>query len=401
MSRTDIGTFSVAIVAAGRGERAGQSDEGPKQYRNISGIAVIARTIRAFARHERVGPIAVAIHPEDEEIFRESVAELAERVLIVQGGSSRQASVLCALRALANHDPEFVMIHDGVRPFIEEELIDRLMDAMDGEAGALPALPVADTLKRAGEDGIIIGTEPRSGLFAAQTPQSFPFNAIWQAHERAAQTDPHGFTDDAALAEWAGMHVRIVEGNASNIKLTWAKEIEMADRLLDATNQNCPDIRTGNGFDVHGFTEGDHVTLCGVRIPHDRRLSGHSDADVGLHALTDALLATCGAGDIGTHFPPTDPQWEGAASEIFLRHAVELIGKKDGRILNVDVTIIAEAPRIGPHRAEMIKAMQSTLDIEPDRISVKATTNERLGFVGRREGIAASATATVFYGIVL
>jgi len=288
-----------------------------------------------------------------------------------------------------------VLIHDGVRPFVDAGLIDRVIAGLDGDCGSLPALAVSDTLKEAGNDGLVTKTVPRAGLFAAQTPQGFAFGPILAAHERAHQAGRENFTDDAAIAEWAGIPVRIVEGSPDNVKLTWAREIEMANARLSAGM--LPDVRTGNGYDVHSFAEGDHVTLCGVAIPHSKRLSGHSDADVALHALTDALLATCGAGDIGTHFPPSDMRWNGAASRIFVAEAVRIVRDKGGRIANADITLIAEAPKIGPHRAAMTEALCAMLGVSTDRVSVKATTNERLGFVGREEGIAAIATASVVY----
>lgn len=397
MTPNDRRKFVVAIVAAGRGERAGQSVDGPKQYRKIGGQAVLAHTIRAFSEHPDVGQITIAIHPDDTDLFNEAVGELPEHVSVVEGGPSRQASVRHALRALVGSGPQFVLIHDGVRPFVDIEMIDRLSASMDGETGALPALPVSDTLKKTGKNSIIEETQPREGLYSAQTPQAFPFRAILDAHERARESDPNGFTDDAALAEWAGIQVKIVEGSPKNIKLTWAQDIASADRTLSDTVTAFPDIRTGSGFDVHKFEPGDHVLLCGVEIQHEFALSGHSDADVGLHALTDALLATCGEGDIGTHFPPSDKRWKDAASHIFLEHAAKLVRDRGGRIANVDVTIIAEAPKIGPHRQAMTERLAAILEIANDRISVKATTSEGLGFTGRREGIAAMAGASVIY----
>lgn len=387
----------MAIVAAGRGERAREHGAGPKQYRTIGGRPVIARTIGAFAAHPAVGMIVVAIHPDDRALFMQAVGDLAPRVVTVDGGRSRQASVYHALRKAAASAPEAVMIHDGVRPFIDHELIDRILVALDGRHGVLPALAVSDTLKRTGPDGRVVDTVPREGLFAAQTPQAFPFAAILAAHDRAASEMPDRFTDDAMLAEWAGIPVRVVEGSPENVKLTWPKDIAMAERKLLAENGRFPDVRTGTGYDVHAFAEGDQVILCGVAIPHGRRLSGHSDADVGLHALTDALLATCSEGDIGTHFPPEDPQWRGAPSRLFLEKAAVLIRRDHGRIANVDVTIIAEAPRIATHRAAMVERIAEILGISSRRVSVKATTNEGIGFVGRREGIAAIASATVVY----
>ncbi|MEP6195553.1 MAG: 2-C-methyl-D-erythritol 2,4-cyclodiphosphate synthase, partial [Nitratireductor sp.] len=276
-------------------------------------------------------------------------------------------------------------------------LIDRVVGGLAECAAVLPALAVADTLKKADGAGCVVATVPRDGLFAAQTPQGFSFAPILAAHRRADAAGLADFTDDAAIAEWARIPVRIVAGAPDNVKLTFAREIAMADERLGTARTGFPDVRTGNGYDVHSFGPGDHVTLCGVAIPHDRALSGHSDADVGLHALTDALLATCSAGDIGTHFPPSDMQWKGAASHIFLEHAARLVRDKGGRIANVDVTLICEAPKIGPHRQAMVAAMATMLGLDAGRVSVKATTNERIGFVGRREGIAAIATASVIY----
>ena len=388
---TQTGKAAAVIVAAGRGERAGAG--GPKQYREIGGEAIIARTLRRFAEHPEVGRIVVAIHPDDRDIFAGIANRFGHRIETVLGGASRQESTLYALRALAGQPPEFVVIHDAVRPFADDALIARVVQMAATGRGALPALPVTDTLKRS-EDGRI-ETVDRSLLFAAQTPQGFPFKDILRAHERAAAEGRSDFTDDAALAEWVGLAVAIVEGAPDNVKITYAQDIEMADRKL--RSHGFPDVRTGNGYDVHAFEAGEAVVLCGVAIPYDKRLSGHSDADVGLHALTDALLATCGAGDIGTHFPPSDPQWKGAPSRIFVEHAVSLVRNRGGRIANADVTLICEAPKVGPHRAAMTEAMAGMLGVEPHRVSVKATTNERLGFIGREEGIAAIATATVVY----
>ncbi|QDZ02432.1 bifunctional 2-C-methyl-D-erythritol 4-phosphate cytidylyltransferase/2-C-methyl-D-erythritol 2,4-cyclodiphosphate synthase [Nitratireductor mangrovi] len=396
MSTREKGTIAAVIVAAGRGERAGQRD-GPKQYRSIGGRAVLAHTITAFLAHPLVGRLVVAIHPEDEELFRTAVCDLPPDVVIVHGGATRQASTLRALKALKPSAPGAVLIHDGVRPFVSEGLIARVAAAVTADTGALPALAIADTLKKAGNGGIVSATVPRNGLHAAQTPQGFPFAAILAAHRQAAAEGRDDFTDDSAIAEWAGLTVRIVEGEPDNIKLTFAREIVMADEKLRMNASAWPDVRTGNGYDVHALGPGDHVTLCGVDIPHDKALVGHSDADVGLHALTDALLATCGAGDIGTHFPPSDPQWKGAASSKFAAHAATIVREKGGRIANADVTLICEAPKIGPHRPAMVAALAAALGIEEHRVSVKATTNEKLGFLGRGEGIAAIATATVVY----
>ncbi|WP_157019219.1 bifunctional 2-C-methyl-D-erythritol 4-phosphate cytidylyltransferase/2-C-methyl-D-erythritol 2,4-cyclodiphosphate synthase [Mesorhizobium xinjiangense] len=389
--------IAAVIVAAGRGERAGHSADGPKQYRSIGGKAILKHTLDAFASHPAIGRIVVAIHADDRALFEATADDMGGRIQVVTGGPTRQASTLKALQALQAPAPRSVLIHDGVRPFVDHAVIGRVIDALSAQSGALPALAVSDTLKRAGESGMIEGTVDRQGLFAAQTPQGFPFAVILDAHEKAAAQDRQDFTDDAAIAEWAGLDVRVVEGSPDNVKLTWARDIAMADERLAGSMTNFPDVRTGNGYDVHSFEPGDHVTLCGVAIPHHAKLSGHSDADVGLHALTDALLATCGEGDIGTHFPPSDPQWRGAASHIFAEHAAGIVRSKGGRIANADITLICEAPKIGPHRAAMQDAIARMLGIAAERISIKATTNEKLGFVGREEGIAAIATASVVY----
>ena len=387
---------AAVIVAAGRGERAGASVDGPKQYRAIGGRPVIAHALEAFLSHPAIGRIVVAIHPDDIGLFDASGDWDMARVATVAGGASRQDSTFRALQVLAGDAPQSVLVHDAVRPFVDAGLIDRIVAATGPETGAVPALPVSDTLKREDGRGRILETVARAGLHAAQTPQGFPFAAILDAHRRAADSGRSDFTDDASIAEWAGLPVRLVQGSPDNVKLTWARDIAMADQRLSAA-PSFPDVRTGNGYDVHSFEPGDHVTLCGVAIPYGRKLNGHSDADVGLHALTDALFATCGAGDIGTHFPPSDPQWRDAASRLFVEHAARIVRARGGRVGNADITLICEAPRIGPHREAMVAAIGDMLGIAADRISIKATTNEKLGFIGREEGIAAIATATVVY----
>lgn len=396
-SRHEPAKAAVVIVAAGRGERAGTA-EGPKQYRPIGGRPVVAHTLRAFLNHPRIGRIIVAIHPDDEELFSAAASDLEnDRIMTIHGGPTRQESTRLALLALRDDAPAVVLIHDGVRPFVDPELIDRTIDAIDERQGALPSMQVSETLKRMNGDGHVGETVPRAGLYAAQTPQGFPYLPILAAHEKALQLGKNDFTDDSAVAEWAEIPVRIVTGSPDNVKLTWARDMVLADQRLGYGRPAFPDVRTGNGYDVHSFEAGNCVTLCGIDIPHHKKLSGHSDADVALHALTDALLATCGAGDIGTHFPPSDPQWKGAASRIFLEHAASIVRSHGGRIANADITLICEAPRIGPHREAMTEALAGMLGIASSRISVKATTNEKLGFVGREEGIAAIATASVVF----
>jgi 2-C-methyl-D-erythritol 4-phosphate cytidylyltransferase/2-C-methyl-D-erythritol 2,4-cyclodiphosphate synthase len=391
-------SVGIVIVAAGRGERAGSPQDGPKQYRPIGGKAVIAHTLEKFMTWPQASQIVIVIHADDEALLRKAIDPIsgADKVIVAIGGATRQQSVLAGLRALQASGITHVLIHDAVRPFFDQDLLDRVAMALEeGAPAVLPAIPVLDTLKRGGNDGCVTETVPRAGLFAAQTPQSFRFDAILAAHEQAALAGARDFTDDAAIAEWAGIPVTLVAGAVDNVKLTIMRDIAMADERLSTTVS--PDVRTGNGYDVHQLEPGDGVTLCGVFIPHDQTLKGHSDADVALHALTDALLATCGAGDIGDHFPPSDPQWRGAASRIFIEHAARIVRENGGTIMNADVTLIAEAPKIGPHRDAMRARLSEFLDISLERCSVKATTNEQIGFVGRREGIAAIATATVVY----
>lgn len=388
----------VVIVAAGRGERAGSHAEGPKQYRRIGGRPVISHTLDLFVNWQPARRIVVVIHPDDAALFemaRENALPAGDRLTVVHGGATRQQSVLAGLDVLAKDEISHVLIQDAVRPFVEPAILERTLAAFShGARAVLPAVAVADTLKRADANGNVAETVSRSGLFAAQTPQSFHFATILEAHRRAAASGRMDFTDDASIAEWAGVRVHLVEGSAGNVKLTLQKDIAMADQRL---SHGLPDVRTGNGYDVHQLVEGDGVTLCGLFIPHDQKLSGHSDADVALHALTDALLATCGAGDIGDHFPPSDMQWKGAASRIFLEHAANIVRANGGTIMNADVSLIAEAPKVGPHRDAMRQNLSDFLGISIDRCSVKATTNEKIGFIGRREGIAAIATATVVY----
>ena len=388
--------LAAVIVAAGRGLRASRGGDLPKQYVAIGGRPVLAHTLDVFCRHRLIDAVQVVIHGDDREAWGATLAGLPEnqraRVLDpVPGGKTRQSSVLAGLTALERHAPQCVLIHDAARPFVDHALIDRVLAELADHDGAIPALAVADTLKRADQTNRIVETRPRAGLWRAQTPQGFRFAAILAAHRAAAGGEER--TDDAQVAELAGLDVVLVAGCEENRKLTTAEDLDMAERLLQG--MALPDVRTGTGFDVHRFAEGDHVWLGGVRIPHSHRLDGHSDADVALHALTDALLGAVGDGDIGQHFPPSDPKWKGAASHLFLADAARRVRAKGGRIGNVDVTILCEAPRIGPHRDAMRGKIAEILEIEVARVGVKATTTEQLGFTGRREGIAAMATATV------
>lgn len=373
------------IVAAGSGQRFGA--ERPKQYLDLSGKPVLRRTVDAFLRHPQVSGVRVVINPAFRDLYDMAVDGLGLPEPVA-GGATRQESVRNGLESLAESPPDLVLIHDAARPLVDGATIGAVIAALGGQPAAIAAVPVADTLKR-GRDGLVADTVDRDGLWRAQTPQGFRFPDILAAHRAAAGLE---LTDDAAVAERAGLPVALVPAKEENFKVTTPEDLIRAARALDA---GLSDIRTGTGFDVHRFTDGDHVTLCGVRVPHTHKLEGHSDADVGLHALTDAILGALCAGDIGSHFPPSEPQWRGADSARFLKHAADLVADRGGMIAHVDVTVICERPKVGPHREAMVARIAEILDMEPGRVSVKATTTERLGFTGRGEGIAAQAVATV------
>ncbi len=375
-------TVAVIIVAAGRGSRAGGGE--PKQWRDLAGVPVLARTVAAF---RGLGRITVVLHPDD---MARGVALFGGTVTLVAGGATRDASVRAALESLDGSGVEKVLIHDGARPLVPRSVIAGVLAALDTAPAAAPALAVTDALWR-GTDGHVSGTQSREGLYRAQTPQGFRFDRILAAH----RAHPGGAADDVEVARAAGLTVDITPGSEDNLKITFAEDFARARAILAAQKDRGMDVRTGNGYDVHAFCEGDGVILCGVKVPHTKALLGHSDADVGMHALTDAIYGALAEGDIGRHFPPSDPQWKGAASEIFLAHAAKLATDKGYRISNVDVTIVCERPKVGPHAAAMMAELARILGISPNRVSVKATTSERLGFTGREEGIAALATATL------
>jgi len=387
---------AILIVAAGRGARAANDAGQPKQYCRIGGEAMLARTIGAFAAHPGIDDVLVVIHPDDAALYAEVSHPFSARLLPpVTGGARRQDSVRAGLEALAAHEPDVVLIHDAARPFVDTDLIARVIACLESHAGALPCLPVTDTLKR-GQAGRIVETVARDDLWRAQTPQGFKFDEILAAHRAAAVDDSREFTDDAAMAEWFGLDVALVEGSEHNRKLTTAEDLEIADEMLQVPcGSGSGTVRVASGYDVHALGPGDAVILCGVRVPHTKALVGHSDADVSLHALADALLGTIADGDIGVHFPPSDDRWRGAASDVFLKTAADKIKSRGGEIVHVDVTLLCEAPRIGPYRDAMRGFMAETLGLDISQVSIKATTNEGLGFVGRGEGIAALATATV------
>lgn len=372
-------TTAALIVAAGRGTRAG--GHLPKQWQVIAGRPVLAHTLNALAPH--VDTVCVVLHPDDTEQWQASGLHAD---VIATGGMTRDASVLNGLQALADFGPEHVLIHDAARPCVSREVIERVKSSLMQSPAAAPAIAVTDALW-IGADTAVTGTQDRTNLYRAQTPQGFHFAAILSAH----QSRNMPAADDVEVARDAGLEVTIVCGDDNNIKITTPADFARAAELLEAPM----DVRCGNGYDVHRFGEGDHVWLCGVKVPHGRSLQGHSDADVGMHAVTDAIYGALGQGDIGQHFPPSDPQWKGAASHIFLRHAAQLADEMGYVISNIDCTLVCEHPKIGPHQPAMRAALSEIIGLPADRISVKATTSERLGFTGREEGIASIATATL------
>lgn len=372
------------LVAAGRGTRL--PGDVPKQYRAIGGAPILRRAAQAFLGHPAIAGVRVVIHPDDRALYNRAAAGL-DLLEPVAGGATRQDSVRNGLESLAALAPDHVMIHDAARPFVSAASIAAARAALDEAQGAIVAIPVVDSLKRA--RGGSLAAVDRKDLWRAQTPQAFRYAEIVSAHRAAAGLD---LTDDAAVAERAGLGLAIAPGSEDNFKITSEDDVARAERLVGAR----PDLpRTGMGFDVHQFGPGDHVWLCGVKVPFGRGLVGHSDADVGLHALTDAVLGALADGDIGAHFSDRDPRWKGARSEVFLKHAAELVRARGGRILHLDLTLICELPKIRPHHAAMVARVAEIAGLAPSRVSIKATTTERLGFTGREEGIAGQAVATV------
>jgi 2-C-methyl-D-erythritol 4-phosphate cytidylyltransferase/2-C-methyl-D-erythritol 2,4-cyclodiphosphate synthase len=374
--------FDAVVVAAGSGTRAG----GAKQWRPLAGKPVARWSVEALlkAGARRV----VIVVPAGGQADAQAVLEGLPRWTAVEGGATRAASVRNGLAALAGDAPEAVLVHDAARPFVTAAHVSALLQALGDADGALPALPVADTLKR-GVGGLVEATTSRDGFWRAQTPQAFRFATLRAAYGAWATAEEP--TDDAAVVERAGGRVRLTPGDPRLLKLTYPEDYAMAEALAGAARQ----VRVGQGFDAHRWGPGEAVWLCGVEIAHDQTLIGHSDADAGLHALTDALLGAIGAGDIGDHFPPSDPQWKGASSDRFLAHAAGLVAARGGRVLNVDVTLVCERPRIKPHREAMRARLAELLALPLDAVSVKATTTEGMGFTGRQEGLAAQAIASV------
>lgn len=381
-------TVAALIVAAGVGERFGAAR--PKQYADLAGKPVLRRSLEAFVRHERVDLVRAIIHSDHARLYAEATEGL-DLLPPVLGGATRQDSCRHGLESLVEHNVGSVLIHDAVRPLVSAGVIDRTLEALTGAEAAIAAVPETDTIKLSEDGRFVSGTADRDKMWRAQTPQGFVFAVILDAHERAA-----GFslTDDAAVAERAGVPVALVKGDTWNMKITTADDLAQAERLLGGGGE----VRVGTGFDVHRFAVGTKVRLCGVDIAHDQGLAGHSDADVGLHALTDALLGALSDGDIGSHFPSSDERWRDADSEVFLRHAAGLVAARNATVRHVDVTLICQVPRISPWVREMRERVAELLRIELGRVSIKATTTDGLGFTGRNEGIAAQAVATVAFG---
>ena len=386
-------TTAILVVAAGRGSRVGAAR--PKQYLDLAGTSLLAHTLASLARTDAA--ILVVIHPDDRALYDASLAALppgqtARFLPPVPGGAARQDSVRLGLAALAALAPDVVLIHDGARPFVSPALVERAVAAAARNGAAAPALAVTDTIKQVDEAGRIVATPHRAALRAVQTPQAFRFDLIYAAHQAAEAAGATGLTDDAAIAEWAGHPVHVFEGDPGNMKVTTPEDVAAAQARLI---RECPDIRMGQGYDVHAFGPGDHVWLGGLKVSHTKGLVGHSDADVLSHAITDALYGALGDGDIGSHFPPSDPQWKGADSSIFLKAAADAVRAKGGMIAHIDATVVCEMPKIGPHRDAIRQSIAAVVGLPLDRVAVKATTSERLGFTGREEGIATLAIATV------
>lgn len=384
---------ALIVVAAGRGSRAYVGEEDlPKQYKPLNGIPVLKRTLSALIAMPCVDMILPVIHADDVRLFGSLHLDDPKLMSPIFGGETRQLSVLAGLEALSERTPTNVLIHDAARPFVDEKTVEGVIDGLTDADAVLPVTLVVDTIKRSTDGRTVGGTEDRTQLYAAQTPQGFAYSAILAAHRRAAEMSD-GFTDDAAIAEWAHIPVALSWGNIDNIKITASDDFRRGERML--MGDNIVETRTGTGFDVHPFVPGDSVTLGGVSIPHTAKLKGHSDADAGLHVLTDALLGALAEGDIGTHFPPTDPKWKGEPSSTFLKFAVDRVAARGGRIVNLDLTIVAEAPKISPHTQALRQSIADICAIATSRVSVKATTSEKMGFVGRGEAIATMGTATI------
>lgn len=390
--------IAAVIVAAGRGIRAGGTL--PKQFQRLGGRMLLCRTIEALASHPEIDAVVAVISAGGETLYRECLSEVdgthvVKLVEPVLGGASRQDSVRAGLEMLAADPPEIVLVHDAARPFLDAALIDRAIEAGRRHGAAVPGIGVSDTVKLVDADGLVEATPPRERLRAVQTPQAFTFAPLLAAHRAARDAGLDAFTDDGALAEWAGLRTVVFEGDPRNRKITGPSDLTEAERALEEGTMAYV-TRVGTGFDVHAFAEdGDHVWLGGVRLAAERGVLAHSDGDVVLHALTDALLGAIADGDIGVHFPPSDPRWQGASSDRFLADAVTRVRSRGGIVDHLDVTVLCEEPRIGPHREAIRRRIADIAGVAIGAVSIKATTTEKLGFVGRAEGLAAQASATI------
>jgi len=366
-------------------------DDIPKQFLPLGGVSILQRVVEIYCAHPSVQRVQVVIGAGQEKFYEQIFPpnHKSEKLLpSVIGGARRQDSVRLGLQTMAVHTPDYVLIADAARPFTTAKIIDDVVNALAPNTAVFTAMPLADTLKH--QNGAQTQTVPRKNHWLAQTPQAFPFAKLLELHQ---ELQHEIFTDDAALFESAGLPAHIIPGSARNIKITTAEDFQLAEDMLSNFN----DTRIGHGFDVHRFTAGDHVWLGGARVPHDRSVEAHSDGDVILHALTDALLGSIGAGDIGQHFPPSDPQWKNASSDQFVRHAMGLLRARGGKVVNADITVLCEAPRIGPHRDAIRARLAELLELSADRVNIKATTTEKLGALGRAEGLAAEAVVLVKY----
>lgn len=391
-----MGKIVALVLAGGRGSRVGAGT--PKQYREICGSSLLRRSLSAFVEHPKIDLVRAVIHSEDRSLYDRETRGLRLEPPVL-GGNTRQQSALNGLESYREHNPSKILIHDAARPFVSHETISRVLDSLNDNIAVLAASKITDTIKKQDDEGYVDSTVPRDRLWQAQTPQGFRYVDILEAHNKFKDGN---YTDDAAIAEAAGHKVRLIDGNEENFKVTSIEDFARGEAIsgsgepLNSMTVNLSGIRTGIGFDVHRFGSGDNVILCGVKIPHTHGLMAHSDADVAMHAITDAILGSISAGDIGTHFPPSEMRWKGAPSDIFLAKAANLVAQKNGIINNIDLTVICETPKIGPYRKDMQTKLGKILDLHPENISIKGTTSEKLGFTGRGEGIAAQAIATVW-----
>lgn len=374
--------ISAIIAAGGSGTRIGGKT--PKQYQEIGSTSALEMSINAFYNNKLADIICVVIAKEHKALFDKINKKLGDKLIYAYGGKTRQDSVLNGLNKLKEYNPEIVLIHDAARPFVSEKLIKSIIKELKNNDAVLPAVKVKDTIKLA-ENNIVRSTPEREKLYIAQTPQGFDFKTIYKLHKKYKGK---AFTDDVALAEKAGIKVKLVAGEYSNYKITTPEDMIMAKAESRTT-------RVGSGFDVHQFEKGDGVILCGIKVPYNKKLKGHSDADCAWHALTDALLGAAGLGDIGEHFPDTDKKWKGADSAIFLKHSADEIKKRGGVINNIDITVICEEPKLKLHKAKMRSNTAKLLGLRADQVNVKATTTEKLGFLGRKEGLAATANVAI------